>query len=566
MAPREDLTGRTFGKWRVLEYVGDRKYSCECECGTIKEVHEYSLKSGKSTSCGRCGIKAKPDKFALGTKFGEWEIVGAVDKKTYKVLCRCSCGKEREVNIYTLLSGKSTGCGHTMNQDRVQDLSGRKFGKLTVLRYLGNQYWECECECGSLAVKHRTHLLDGRAVQCKACSGKAPEDLSNMTFGKLHPIKYIGSKSWLCKCDCGNTKIVASMNLKNHSTVSCGCLLYNPSKEELLSKIKEYQDRFNDLPTISDLAGFCNVGYASMGYHLRKFGINTLKKFGSKYETELFNFVSTLTDCTILRNDRTVIAPSELDIYIPEKKLAIEFNGTYWHDSEHKKESYHLIKSVDCRKLGIRLIHVFEYEWVNEDTQDKIKELLRAAICDNLNRVYARQTEVTLVNDRDAKEFLENNHLQGYLPTYVNLGLQYNNELIAVLSLGKPRFDREYDLEIIRFAYKAGTIVVGGLDKIWAYVLKQYNPNSVISYCDLSKFDGHSYIKLGMRISRITSPGYCWVSDDNRTILSRYQTTKSKLVESGLGDLESSEDEIMLNMGMHKMYNSGNLKLVWSRL
>ena len=97
-------------------------------------------------------------------------------------------------------------------------------------------------------------------------------------------------------------------------------------------------------------------------------------------------------------------------------------------------------------------------------------------------------------------------------------------------------------------------------------MLKQYNPNSVISYCDLSKFDGHSYIKLGMRISRITSPGYCWVSDDNRTILSRYQTTKSKLVESGLGDLESSEDEIMLNMGMHKMYNSGNLKLVWSRL
>lgn len=52
-------------------------------------------------------------------------------------------------------------------------------------------------------------------------------------------------------------------------------------------------------------------------------------------------------------NDRNVLKPAELDIYVPGKKLAIEYDGMYWHSDEFKNASYHVKKTDDCEKAGI---------------------------------------------------------------------------------------------------------------------------------------------------------------------------------------------------------------------
>ena len=178
---RKDLTGQEFGDWKVIKYVGDRMWECECtSCGNIKNVLDYSLTSGRSKSCGHPVKKdnvnievsnnsklARGDRFGLylGKTFGEWEVIGDIDDK-YKVPCRCSCGKKKSINYYTLKDGRSTNCGHLKNKDRVLDLCGQTFGDLTAIKYLDNSYWECECSCGRTVVKQRSHLLDGRATSC----------------------------------------------------------------------------------------------------------------------------------------------------------------------------------------------------------------------------------------------------------------------------------------------------------------------------------------------------------------------------------------------------------------
>ena len=202
MSTAKDLTRQKFGEWTVIEKddTKPRHWICRCSCGNTKSVMDYSLTSGRSLSCGKCGDNHKDKtKLSIGSKFGEWTIIS--DINNYKVRCRCSCGKEREVNIYTLLSGRSTGCGHTMNQDRVINLVDRQFGDLKVIKYIGDQKWECKCSCGNTIIAHRNHLIDGRTTSCGHNINKDPIDLTKLKFGKLQPIKYMGNKNWLCQCE-----------------------------------------------------------------------------------------------------------------------------------------------------------------------------------------------------------------------------------------------------------------------------------------------------------------------------------------------------------------------------
>lgn len=105
----------------------------------------------------------------------------------------------------------------------------------------------------------------------------------------------------------------------------------------------------------------------------------------SEDEKESTDYIKSIYNNNIIIKDRTVIKPYELNIYIPEKRLAIEFNGNYWHSTEQKDYMYHQNKTIACAKQGIRLIHIFEYEWVNN--KYKIKAFLNNIMSDNIKCV-----------------------------------------------------------------------------------------------------------------------------------------------------------------------------------
>lgn len=263
-----------------------------------------------------------------------------------------------------------------------------------------------------------------------------------------------------------------------------------------------------------------------------------------------------------IHHDRKVLNGLELDIYIPNKSVAIEFNGSYWNSYPNKEKDYHQQKTLACAQKGIRLIHIFEYEWADKEIQEKLKQIIRSSISNNSNILYARNLSIYEPSIEEAKDFENKYHLQGYTSDSIRIGLKYNDTLVGIMTFGKPRFNNNYEYELIRLCYINDTTIVGGAERMLKYFLNKYNPNNIITYVDISKFTGNSYLKLGFKPTNnpITKPNYVWVDSHNHK-LSRYMTMKSKLVEHGLGTIEQTEDEIMINNNYFKVYDSGNIRL-----
>ena len=287
---------------------------------------------------------------------------------------------------------------------------------------------------------------------------------------------------------------------------------------------------------------------------------NCFPKKKSIEEQEVLNFVKSIYDGTIIENDRKAICPQELDIYLPDKQLAIEFDGLYWHSEQQGKgENYHIDKTNACKEKGIRLIHIFEDEW--NEKQEIVKDRLRSILGIGQTRIFARKCDVREIDSKLANEFLEQNHLQGGDNSPIRYGLFHKDELVAVMTFGKPRFSRNYDWELVRFASKNGCNVVGGASKMFSHFRKSHS-GSIVSYADIRYSDGNLYEKLGFRLVGRSKPNYWYVNGTEK--LSRYACQKHKLPKL-LGDgfdPNLSEFENMTLNGWTRMHDCGNLVYV----
>ena len=119
----------------------------------------------------------------------------------------------------------------------------------------------------------------------------------------------------------------------------------------------------------------------------------------------------------------------------------------------------------------------------------------------------------------------------------------------------------------MRLAFKNDIKVIGGSEKLFKYFIKHNNPNNIISYCDISKFNGDVYLRLGFKtsISDVTPPNYMWINSENKMAFPRYKTMKHKLIQQGLGTKEDTENSIMEGLGYKKMYDCGNLRFTWRK-
>ena len=565
----QDLTGQQFGDLVALEYLGDRKWRCACRKGHITDVSTYSLTSGRSSTCKEC--KTAPKKVEIGDKFGEWTVVGIKD--SVKVICSCSCNKNNDhtkfkaINKYTLLDGRSTNCGHLKNKDRIIDMRGQRFGKLVVREYINEQRWLCDCDCGGTKIAHRNHLLDGRTTHCDECRAIKHEDLTGQRFGKLVAKEYIGNKTWLCECDCtpGKLKPILSANLKNGSTVSCGCLLNYFSFEEMLDVIVRLTDNLGRAPYKREVAEALNINEKAADYFINTRGLREYisMEYSSEAEREIASLVS--SNGKVVLGDKTVLNGYELDIYLPEHKLAIEYNGTYWHSTKQKKPDYHKDKTDNCERKGIQLIHIFEHEW--SDIRKKnilIRHLNRLLNTASLIKIPARKTVVGKIPNKLAKEFLDNYHLQKGVDSDIHIGCYLDDKLYGVMTFGKPRFSKEAEYELLRLCWHPDYAVVGGAEKLFSYFIQNYNPKDILTYVDRAKFTGDVYKRLGFEFLENTKPNYCYIGSYNGEVVSRYKATKKALIERGWGTEEQSESEIMDKHGYYKIYDSGNAKYIWS--
>lgn len=283
-------------------------------------------------------------------------------------------------------------------------------------------------------------------------------------------------------------------------------------------------------------------------------------KFASKAEKDLLFYIKSLYSGPIIENTRKIIKPYELDVYLPEKKLAFEFNGTYWHSDQCKPKNYHQQKSILCNRQHVRLIHIFEYEWMFN--QEKIKNLIKSALSIFDVRLYARKCSIQPISSLEYKQFLEAYHLQGAINSSVRYGLFYKDELVSVIGFGKSRF-KKGEVELHRYCVKAGYQIVGGFSKLIKYACKDAIISEFISYIDLAHFSGRGYKKAGFKLVEVTSPSYIYIRGDE--IKSRMQCQKHKL-EAFLENFDpaKSEYENMLLNDWDRVYDCGNLKVKYT--
>jgi hypothetical protein len=156
---------------------------------------------------------------------------------------------------------------------------------------------------------------------------------------------------------------------------------------------------------------------------------------------------------------------------------------------------------------------------------------------------------------------LNNNHIQGFSSSQLKLGLFYENELVSLMTFGYRYTNGKKEYELIRFCNKIDTSVIGSASKLFNYFLnKNKDINEVISYADISLFDGKLYPNLGFEFNNLSNPNYFWVVEGVRR--HRFNFNKKKLIKEGF-DKNKTEVEIMQERGYYRVFSCGQEKWIF---
>ena len=279
-------------------------------------------------------------------------------------------------------------------------------------------------------------------------------------------------------------------------------------------------------------------------------------------QAELYNFIKCNYDGEIIQNTKSIIAPYEIDIYLPALKIGFEFNGVFWHSAKFKKNDYHLKKYNEGVKNDVRIITIWEDDWTTK------REICQSFILNKIrkvNRVMARKTILREVDYLSSKDFLYKNHLQGDCKSSIRLGLYHEGELVSLMTFSKLRMplggkNAENTYELTRFCNSINTSVTGGASKLKKYFIEKYKPVEIQTYSDNLISDGELYEKLGFNNESDSKPGYWYVVNGIRE--HRFNWRKQRLIKMG-HDKEKTEEEIMAELGYWRIYNAGNKKWIW---
>ena len=291
--------------------------------------------------------------------------------------------------------------------------------------------------------------------------------------------------------------------------------------------------------------------------HISGHGCNKCTSSISKTEIEINLFINSLNIKTIC-STRKIIKPLELDIYIPSHNIAIEYNGLYWHSEQFVDKNYHLNKTELCEKQGIQLIHIFEDEWLSK--QDVVKSMLKNKLGLTENKIYGRKCEIKNVNPSDAIIFINDNHIQGPNNPSIRVGLYYEDELVSIMTFGKPRLGigSSFDgYELSRFCNKLNTNVLGSASKLLKHFIKTYQPKEIRSYANKSISNGALYRTLGFGLTHVNKPNYHYIIGKERK--HRFNFRKELLKKQGFDTKNKTEHEIMLEREIYRIYDCGIL-------
>jgi len=546
---------------REFKQHGDLTKHLRCEHQLEpKEYYDKFLKTEQNSTCVICGKLSRFKNLRLG----------------YLKTCCADCTRELNTgyrnnfqNPKFIQKIKNTKIEHEKNdpnykqsiQDKVKETSRKRFGvdhfssapevkkkrELTNLKNFG--------ATNPFAADNIKEDIRSKLEENYGGSGYA----SNILKSKIENTnleKYGAKNPWSSKQVIQKIKETKKKNLQDFCEKNKCVLLKDLDLEYSFRALKE----FNIPYIVSNNNAFIEKKYISDLEKANEEVKIQVQEYNSRYEVEIHTWLKSIYSGEILINEYGIIPNRrQLDFYIPEKNLAIEFNGDYIHSINFGKDkNYHLNKTQLCQEKDIRLIHIFEHEW-NEK-----KDICKSIILSTLNIyekiIYARKCEVKEVSSEEAKYFLSKNHLQGIVASNYRIGLYYEDELVQLLCFGKNRFKKN-EIELLRMCTELNTQVIGGFSKL----LRHQPYNTFISYVDISKFTANSYLENGFRVLSQSAPNYKYIKGEKA--LNRLQAQKYKLPKL-LGDKfdkNKTESENMISNGWWKVYDCGNLKLEFTK-
>ena len=495
--------------------MGSGFWECKCSCGSIGKVNTHNLRNNMSTMCPKCaGKKRFKHSFEPGQQINQWTVQYYAGNMRWH--CKCSCGVEKDVLTRDLANKSSKSCGHDRNYHIIRkDITGEKFGELTVLKYSGkDNMWTCKCSCGNIKDIHRDSLMTGKTRSCGCLKEKMRAETLLEKYGETNTIRVTRPREeW---------QILALDNKK---------------------VFVELLDTIGHKITIMELSRILDVREGIIKDRIASYGLQDRVVVGeyrgeSNLEIEICTFLEE-AGFKIEKHNRDILYGQELDIYIPNERVAIEVNGDYWHSDLFKNKEYHQNKALKCLNRGIQLIHIYEHEWMNRNTNNKIKNLI-------LSNMQGREFDLNNVVRLDieyGQKYIRDNFIGINNNIHIFIGYKEKDKIKGVITLYKYKDN----------IYITNIMCEGQVNKveIIKHVIKKLSIDKNIqvkSICSLDNGPINILLKAGFipDIKTLTEPSQRWVDFRNYYRIDNTVDTEDNL----------------RNNGYIREYNSGFITLI----
>lgn len=273
----EEMVGKKFGRLTIMgiDESNKSKCICQCDCGTVKSIYASNIRRGLTTSCGCYSkeIHSQVKDDLTGKVFGRLTVIKRVENKGGDVqwLCQCECGNSVVVASKSLKSGNTKSCGclkSELTSERFSmDITGQKFGKLTVIRRNGTfigedgtQYsqWLCVCDCGTYKTLRGHDLVSGKVTSCGCIASRGEEEVRvilnelRIKFETQFYFKDLKSdKGWPLRFDFAlfkNDNLVGLIEYQGIQHYIEQPMGFGKQQREVTDKTKKYYCKTNNIP------------------------------------------------------------------------------------------------------------------------------------------------------------------------------------------------------------------------------------------------------------------------------------------------------------------------------